>query len=330
MYDIDDVLDRALARHPISKEECISLMSFPESSAEAGKIIGKATDYALERTDGVGRIGVQIGVMTGPCYANCDFCVFAYTDLLMEQYVMSESELSSYLKAIMGFGTVSSVSLMTIADFDFDVFLDRVKTARSMLPDTVDLVTNTGDLSFQEALELKAAGVNAVYHALRLGEGIVNMLEPLDRFQTMKNVKEVGLRLATGVEPIGPEHTPEEICDAYFNTIGFGCDCCSASAREPVYGTRLYSAGAISSRRLSQIRSSLLLASTSMNKTPLGYYGGYYGGFDRVLSEYAGSPKDLNEVSENGLGRTVPWAEGILKERGYDKVLCSDGSVRRL
>jgi hypothetical protein len=45
------------------------------------------------------------------------------------------------------------------------------------------------------------------------------------------------------------------------------------------------------------------------------------------MAEYAGSPKDVNEVSENGLGRTVEWAKEQLRRDGFTKILGSDGKA---
>ena len=327
MRTLDSIISDSINRRDIPIEDCIRMLSFPEDSPEADRIIRAASDFALDASGGLGRIAVQIGIITGPCYADCEFCVFRASSRLMDQYEMSASELSTYLRRILSDGAVSAVSLMSIADFDFRLFLERVKLARSLLPPSVKIFTNTGDLSFGEAARLKEAGVDGAYHAIRLGEGIVNMMEPLDRFRTQENLKTVEIPLFTGVEPIGPEHTPEEIARAFYDALGRGCACCSASAREAVDGTPMKDMGEISSRRLQQIRSALLLSSTSRSISGLGGYGGFYGGFGWAMAEYAGSPKDVNEVSENGLGRTVEWAKEQLRRDGFTKILGSDGKA---
>ena len=213
----------------------------------------------------------------------------------------------------------------TIHNFDLDHLLDLVGTARSTLPEGVRIAINTGDLEAGEAKELRSAGVDSAYHALRLGESIDNWLEPLGRYETIRNLVAAGIEVCTGVEPIGPEHSVHEICSLYYKAIGIGCRCCSASAREPVPGTRMFAMGSISGRRLKQIRSALLMSSIRFNNTELGFYGGFYGGFNRIFAEYAGSPKDVIELSEHGLQRTVGWAYGTMKEDGYDKVRLPGG-----
>ena len=327
---LESIISASLGRGKIPLEDCIFMLSFPEDSPEAQRIIDAASGFALRETDGIGRISVQIGIISGPCHVDCGYCVFRASSNLMEQYEMSRSELTTYINRILADGEVSAVSLMSIADFDFGTFLDRVRLARSLLPPAVKLFTNTGDLSFAEAARLKEAGVDGAYHAIRIGEGIVNRIEPMGRFRTQENLKTAEIPLFDGVEPIGPEHTPKEIAESFYFALSRGCTACSASARVPVPGTPLYDMGSISSRRLLQIRSALLLSATSYSDSELGGYGGFYGGFGWAMAEYAGSPKDLNEVSENGLGRTVAWAKEQLRAEGFTKLLGSDGKVHDL
>ena len=59
------------------------------------------------------------------------------------------------------------------------------------------------------------------------------------------------------------------------------------------------------------------MCSTWCDRTEFGFYGGFYGGFNRIYAEYGGSPKDLEEMSEKGLMRTVDWARGHLESDGY-------------
>lgn len=312
------ILDKGLNRETLTQQDCEYLLSFDENSPESDELIRKTDGFVREQCGNTGRITAQIGIIVGPCYADCAFCNFAYSTTDVEKYTMSSEELTKYLREIASTGLVSTVSLMTIHNFDFDELLDAVQTAHIILPEGVEIAINTGDLEYQEAVELREAGATTAYHAVRLGESIENWLEPRGRFDTISNLKKAGFRVETGVEPIGPEHTVEEICGNYFRMIDFGADCCSASARECVPGTRLANAGEISQKRLEQIRSALLICSTRYNKTDFGFYGGFYGGFNSVFAEYGGSPKDTEELSEKSLKRTIDWAKTVLKDHNYD------------
>ena len=322
-----NIIDRCVNNIQIPKKDCRYLISFPEDSEESNYYINIANKITKERCNGAGEIGVQIGVIVGPCFVDCGFCNFAYSTTNVENFTMGKDELTRYLKNITEDGVVTSVSLMTIHNFDFDDYLDIVETARSVLPEGVKLCSNTGDLEPNEAKDLKRAGIQSAYHAIRLDESIENRLEPIDRNHTIRNLIDAGIEVATGVEPIGPEHSAKEIVDSYYHAMEIGCHCCSASARIPVPGTRLFNSGAISERRLLQIRSALLLSSTSMNNTEFGFYGGFYGGFNRFYGEYSNSPKDVEELSEKGIGHTIRWALRSLLNNGFDKVKMADGSV---
>ena len=312
-----DILERGYRREENSQEDSEYLLTFDENSPEADELISVTDRFVRERCANKGYIAAQIGVIVGPCYADCAFCNFASSTTDVEQYSMKSDELSRYLRHIVENGMVSTVSLMTIHNFDFEEFLECVETARKILPEDIEISTNTGDLDLQEAVRLRKAGVSSAYHAIRLGESIDNWLEPRGRLDTIKNLKKAGIRVATGVEPIGPEHSVHEICGNYFRAMEFGADRCSASARESVPGTRLEKAGVISPKRLLQIRSALLICSTWCDNTEFGFYGGFYGGFNRIFAEYAGSPKDIEELSEKGLQRTVDWAKNRLESDGY-------------
>ncbi len=321
------ILDKCVNRQYISRENCEFLLSFHEESPECDSIIDTAYAFVKEQCDNIGEVGVQIGVIVGPCYVDCGFCNFAYSTTNVEDFTMGKNELTRYLKNISKEGVVTSVSLMTIHNFDFDDYLEIVETARSVLPESVRLCSNTGDLEPLEAKDLKRAGIQSAYHAVRLGESIDNRLEPIGRNHTIQNLIDAGIEVATGVEPIGPEHSTKEIVDSYYRAMDIGCHCCSASARAPVPGTRLFNSGSISERRLLQIRSALLLSSTSMNNTEFGFYGGFYGGFNRFYGEYSNSPKDVEELSEKGIGHTIRWALRSLLNNGFDNVKMADGSV---
>ncbi len=322
------ITDRCVRRQPTSRLDRRYLLSFDERSEEAEYIISAADRFVKETCGNTGEIGVQIGVIVGPCYADCGFCNFASSTTDVEDFTMGDGELTRYLDSVAESGIVSSVSLMTIHNFVFDDYLHIVETAKSILPEDIRICSNTGDLEPSEARELKKAGVDSAYHALRLGESIDNRLEPVDRARTMRNLISAGIPVAAGVEPIGPEHTMNEICESFEHAMGEGCQCCSASARIPVPGTRMFSSGSISDRKLKLIRSALLLSSTDMDNTEFGFYGGFYGGFNRYFGEYSNSPKDREELSEKGMRHTVHWAAQSLISDGYEKIRCPDGSVK--
>ena len=61
-----------------------------------------------------------------------------------------------------------------------------------------------------------------------------------------------------------------------------------------------------------------------------GFYGGYYGGFDKDYAEYAGSPRDVADYSEKSNGNTIEIVRRRFFERGFDHIRCGDGRIVRL
>jgi biotin synthase len=62
---------------------------------------------------------------------------------------------------------------------------------------------------------MQKAGIDGVYHVCRLGEGAYTKLDPKPRIATMENAKRAGLELLDCLEPIGPEHTANELVNLY-------------------------------------------------------------------------------------------------------------------
>ena len=300
--EISDIVADSVGGRRLTENECVRLMGCPEDSPE-GRLIMRSADAIARRLCGnIASIGVQIGVITGPCVANCGFCSFAMSTTKADDNVMPPDVLEGYLREAVDSGIVDSVSLMTIHNIELDDLLDAVATAKAILPEDIDLCVNTGDLTFGEMLELRDAGISKAYHALRIGEGDDTRLNPLDRFNTVRNFVRAGIDVVTCVEPIGPEHADMEIVRLFHSARESGCSRCSAARRLDVPGERerMYGMGEITPRRLDLIRSVLLLSTGGDS-----FYGGHYGGFGQDFAEYAGSPKDNAYYSEAGNGNTL-------------------------
>lgn len=322
---VENILKHIEGSVPLTEAECVDLIRMPEGSPEAEAAIRAADAHIRARYGNSCSIGIQIGVITGPCIADCGFCGFAMSTTKADDYVMPQDVLKEYLREAARYGDVESVSLMTIHNFDFDDLMDAVRTARKTLPDSVNVCVNTGDVSIEELRELRKACVKRAYHALRIDEGDDTRLNPLDRYGTIRRIREAGIEPVSCVEPIGPEHSPEEIVRRFFESRGYGCTRCSAARRLDVPGTRLFGSGEISERRIAQIRSALLLSTVED-----GFYGGYYGGFNRDFAEYAGSPKDNADYSEKGRGNTLGAVRRRLFDAGYGWIETGDGKRIKL
>ena len=88
-----EILERGQSGAGLSKEECIYLLGFDESSPESSLTRSVANDFTRERLKNAGVIIGQIGVDIGPCVGGCKFCTFAEQQTKFEKFTISDEEL---------------------------------------------------------------------------------------------------------------------------------------------------------------------------------------------------------------------------------------------
>ena len=124
---------------------------------------------------------------------------------------------------------------------------------REAVPGNYGLVVNTGEFGPLEARAMIASGIDVVYHSLRLGEGQTTCFRPEERKATLAAVRDSDLKLAHLVEPVGPEHTDDEIADVLMAALSNGAALSGAMARINVKGTPFESHDPLPDLRLAQI-----------------------------------------------------------------------------
>ena len=327
-----ELLIRGYNRQRLTKEDCIYLLSFQEFSPEATFSRDLFARFFREHCDNTAAIGAQIGVYTGPCSGDCGFCNFGVSHTMSKTYEMPDDVLISYLDRCTEHGDVGTVSLMTNHDCPAETLEHYIGIARDHLPKDVRIMINTGDRTLEECRRLKKAGAVEAYHVCRMGEGRDTTLDPEDRWRTIRNLKEAGFTVSTCTEPVGSEHSVEEIVDNYFRGIDEGCDYGYLALRMPVFGTPLGGVPTLSIKRYRQLQSVLGLASSwhSGSKDVTGWDTGYFSGLNTLSAEFAGSPRDSAPLSEKSVGHTLEWCRRTLFGDGYDKIRMADGSVREL
>lgn len=322
-----ELLVKGYRREPLTKDECRYLLSFNEYSDESIFAYDLYTRFVREQCDNTAVLGVQIGVFTGPCTGNCRFCSFGKDHTSSRPYVMPDEVLLDYLKESYRFGDVPMVSLMTNHDCPTDTLIHYVELTRKNSPDDVKIMINTGDRTYDECVELRKAGAELAYHVCRMGEGKDTDLDPETRWQTLRNLKDAGFMTATCVEPIGQEHSLDDILDNFFKGMDMGIDTGEVALRMPVFGTPLGNLPTLTIRRYKQLMAVLGLAS-SWYRGPdvLNMNMGYVSGMNRKSAEFAGSPRDIAPKSELSAGHTLGWARKLLFSLGYDKLQMPDGT----
>ena len=110
-------------------------------------------------------------------------------------------------------------------------------------------------------------GFGGACHSLRLREGTDSVSPPDSRIQTVEKLREAGLPIGTMLEPVGPEHTNEELADAILacaKFVGGSGGYAGVARRTALMGSALTAKfGMIGELRLAQ-----LLAITRLTISP--------------------------------------------------------------
>lgn len=298
LFDVD--------HRDLSREEAISLLNVENCSKDFYKIIEKANSLTREEYQNKAYIFAQIGLNAKPCSGNCKFCSMAANNYAMEEEFQKSmkdiDELKDMATGLVEAGT-HDLFLMTTADYPLEEYLEIGKTIRGCIPDSVRLVANIGDFDMETASRLKDAGFTGVYHIKRLREGVDTEIDPEIRLQTIQNIHDSGLELYYCVEPIGPEHTYDELVDEMLRARALDVKAMAVMRRTSVPGTAMAQAGMISSVELTKIAAVTRLVSRpsrSMNVhevTPMSLLAGV----NQLYAESGANPRD--QVSDTLVNR---------------------------
>lgn len=316
------ILNKALDREPITRQEAAWLLREVDSlSHEMYALMGAANQLTRESSGNRGEIHAQVGINIAPCPHSCDFCSFgAQAGLFKERLDISPQEVIDRANRFLAEGA-NAIYLMTTGNYDFDRFLRVAEIVRANIPAEIPLVANIDDFGSDKARQLAEVGFQGAYHVVRMGEGRDTKIPPERRLATMRAILEAGLRLAYCVEPIGPEHTVEEIVDKIFIGKEYGAWFSGAMRRIPVAGTRLASRGTISELELAKIVAVVRLVmgdSVSAHCTHEPNLPSLLAGANLIWAESGSNPRDLRGETTAGRGLTVAQCSQLLREVGYE------------
>lgn len=328
---LQNILEKAINGESPNKEQCAYLLTFSEKSIEASLIRAVANEVMRKKSDNSAIILGQIGVDVSECTGGCKFCTFGEGHTKFIPKRLTEEELHEKISGFCDKDDLYGLFLMTMHDYDLNVFLNSVKMAKSIVHPTTKIWSNVGDTDLDTFKEMKKAGVEGVYHVCRIGEGVDTNLKPEDRMKTMQNALDAGLMLYTCCEPVGPEHTPEQLVDNMFIGIELGCTQHAAMRRVAVSGTPLAKYGQISNLRLAQIVAVVALASfTVPSMTYCGVHEpneqAYISGANMITAETGANPRDNSDDTSKNRGMDMADCRNMLIESGFDYIRRGDES----
>lgn len=314
---VEDILSRVLEGRELKKEDALQLMDVKIHSPEMYMLMAVADGLTRSRFDNFGEVHAQIGINYAPCPNKCEFCVFSVADKSIE---FSLEEVVERAKWFVDEGA-NAIFLMTTADYEFDKYVEIGRAVREAIPTDMPLVANIGDFGVSEAKELIDAGFTAVYHVVRLREGVDTKIDPSDRLRTIRAAKSVGLDLSYCVEPIGPEHTPEEIVDAMFLGKELNPTIMATMRRIAVPGTPLSKYGQITQVEQAKIEAITRLVFANSDILAMGVHEAYIpclmAGANQIYAETGPNPRDQAIDTTRGRGFTVAKCRELLWEAGY-------------
>ena len=236
---IDNAFSKALAGTRLNKQEIIDLLMIDTFSDECKYLRKKANEASHILTGSKAYMWGAIGLDYASCVANCKFCSFGLSWGLIEKE--STYTIASIIEKVREYvdNHVHFIVLRTTQYYSLDTLIGYVRAIREDVKGDYEVVINVGEFDVEMANRLHENGVNGVYHAIRLREGIDTHFKIEERMSTLSAVNQSPLNLIHLVEPVGPEHSYEEIADRFLCSLEYGAYISGIMARIPVKGTPL-------------------------------------------------------------------------------------------
>ena len=315
-----DAIAKAENGDLLNREDIIRLLEMPPDSDASLLAMAEANRISKSLTDNRAEVHGQLALNVGPCPCNCVFCSFAQRNGVFKEESQISPELAvAYARQLEREGA-NAVYVMTTARYPLDLFLEISRDIRGNLGQQTVMIANVGDQTVADALKIREAGYAGVYHAMRLREGVDTGLSPENRKASIANFQRAGLDVGTCVEPVGPEHTDEELADMILFTASFRPALSGAARRIPIPGTALGGRGMISEVRMAQIVAVTRLAmprSVRGNCTHEPCTLGGLAGANLFWAEVGANPRDVKEKTEEGRGDTVAECRKLFRECGW-------------
>ena len=326
--EIRDLVDRCkeecLKGRDQGKKEIVELLSVDPTSEDALYIREAANEVTRAVTACKGWVTFSIGVDFVPCKGNCRFCSFGEEWGIVNEsnsYVLTHDEVVETARVHLAQGA-DGIVLRTTEFYPHDDLVEMCRRVRSEVPGNYTIAINTGELSLKQCMDFAEAGANSATHMLRLREGVDTGIDPEVRLRTIENIKASPLRWGACLDPIGPEHTPEEIADLFCTYHELGSPTCGIMKRTNVVGTPLGEGGEATELTKDQcLLYSAALRICAGKARATGCHPGYeealYSGSSGFCVETGAVPRTDGFVADEWPGRQIPEAIAMMRRAGF-------------
>lgn len=312
--------DKCLSGQVLTKEEIVELLDIPVGSPDDILLRKTAHEVALKITEGDGLIWTAVGMDYAPCEMNCSFCSFAENlHIIKENRYVTEEEIFESVKRFVE-GGAAFVILRTTEFFSIDDLLALIPKIREKVPGDYVMAFNTGEMSPEIADKVASGGVYGAYHARRLREGVDTPFDPEVRLNTMKSIGESKLKLFSHVEPIGPEHTSEELAERFLDIVACKASMSGLMARFPVAGSPFENVEIIDDETIAHITAVLRLSGGDVIKDICSYpssLAATTSGSNCTVVECGAIPRDAVYSESDWAKEDMASARRLLEDAGY-------------
>ncbi len=316
---IEAILDKGGDFTGITRKQALILLSLDPDSREVYALMETAHRMSCRQFGKKGENHFHIGINVAPCPYNCSFCSLATKAGIFTKIVeFSEGEILKWATDA-AFDGADALNIMTTGTFSFERLLEVGRLLKKTVP--TPLVANTRDITHKEGEMLIDAGFAGAYHAVRLAEGRDTPFSREKRIRTISVIKDVGLHWMNCVEPVGPEHHPEEITDLMFLARDNGAAYSGVMRRINFPGSPMAACGMITEREMARMVAVSRLVMGDIPRahcTHEPHSASLLAGANLFFPEVGASPRDGSADTGKGRGKDIRACRGIQMEMGWN------------
>ncbi len=322
---VASILDKGADFAGISRDETLVLLSLNIDSREVYALMETAHSMSVRQFGKKAENHFHIGINAAPCPYNCSFCSLTIRAGIFRHAVeFSEQDIVAWATDAASHGA-DALNIMTTGTFSFDRLLDVGRLLKKTV--ATPLVANTRDITHREGEMLLDAGFVGAYHAVRLGEGRDTPFDRNKRIHTISVIKDLGLHWMNCVEPVGPEHRPEEITELMFLAKEFGAVYSGVMRRINFPGSPMAVHGMITEREMARM---VAVSRLVMGDVPRAHCThepnavSLIAGANLFFPEVGASPRDGRADTGKGRGKDIRVCREIQTDMGWNPDLPSN------
>jgi biotin synthase len=322
---IEELLTKGRDGAGLEREEALSLMRLDLECRETYALMEAANHLTRQQFGTKGERHMHIGLNVEPCPMDCAFCSLTrQAGLFTDKMEFPFEEVLAWAQQGERDG-VDAINLMSTGTYPFARLLEIGRQLKAAV--RVPLVANARDIDHAEGEQLLEAGFVGFYHAVRLGEGLDTPFKPERRIRTIRVLHDVGLKWMNCVEPVGPEHSAEEIVDLMLLARQEKATYSGIMRRINFPGSPKEPMGMISERRMAQMVavSRLVMGDTvRAHCTHEPHSLSLVAGANLFFPEVGSSPRDGAVDTGKGRGRSNADCAALLREMEWRPELASN------